>query len=76
MLSIVLNAHQVNLMAFDAANNKLITVGLDNHVRITDADSCDFSTSQSVALDNEAGSLAVTAEGYIVVGCDKNQVSI
>jgi len=65
---------KISAMAYDPATNQLITVGLDNNVMFTDCDSCDFATSTSIKLDTEPKTLAITAEGYILVGCDKNQL--
>jgi len=61
-------------MVYDSSTNQLITVGLDNNVMFTDCDACDFATSTSIKLDTEPKTLAITGEGYVLVGCDKNQL--
>jgi len=58
-------------MIFNSSSGELITAGLDNTVRFTKVDTCDFSTSKSVPLDSEPASCAMSADGSVVVACEK-----
>jgi len=58
-------------MVFNTTCNQLISVGIDNKVRFTDADSCEFASDKVVSLDSEPFSMAITSSGDLIIACEK-----
>nr|CAB3267681.1 actin-interacting protein 1 [Phallusia mammillata] len=70
------HASKVTAMLYVEDTNTIVSIGLDNAVRFTDADSCDFDAGKSVTLESQPTSIDLTNEGAIVVACEKEVVMI
>lgn len=58
-------------MVYNACENQLVSIGSDNKVRFTDCDSCVYSPDAVISVDSEPASMAITADEFIVVACEK-----
>lgn len=67
---------KISGLVYDAASNQLISVGIDNKVRFTDADSCAYAADKIIPLDSEPFSMAFTADGNLIIACEKELVLI
>ena len=62
---------QIVGLAYNPDTNKLISVGIDNKVRFSDPDGCQYSPDGVVGLESEPFSMSLTSDGNIVVACEK-----
>ncbi|CAK8688705.1 unnamed protein product [Clavelina lepadiformis] len=66
----------VKAMVYNACENQLVSIGSDNKVRFTDCDSCVYSPDAVISVDSEPASMAITADEFIVVACEKEMLLI
>jgi len=60
-------------MQYDATNDQLITISIDNTLRYTPCNGTTFTPEDSIALNSQPSSLSfVDSTEYIVIGCEES----
>uniref|UniRef100_H2Y5D5 Uncharacterized protein n=1 Tax=Ciona savignyi TaxID=51511 RepID=H2Y5D5_CIOSA len=67
---------KVTCALYDANSNCLITAGLDDNVRFTDCDTCEYNNETAVPLESQPSAMAMASDGGIVVACQNELVLI